>query len=148
MRISDWSSDVCSSDLAWKALFDDFLKTRAEESGEGGEAFLPFTLDDYRRFVDGKPRLDGVRSFLSSRNIALPEGSPGDPPDAATVRGLGDRKNGFFRKCLEERGITAFPDTVALVGRLREAGIRVGAISSSRNAEDVLRKAGVRDQIG
>src|SRR3546814_3369489 len=60
---------------AWKALFDDFLKTRAEESGEGGEAFLPFTLDDYRRFVDGKPRLDGVRSFLSSRNIALPERS-------------------------------------------------------------------------
>src|SRR3546814_19001934 len=92
---------------AWKALFDDFLKTRAEESGEGGEAFLPSTLAVYRRFFACKPRRDGVRSFLSSRTIALPEGSPRDPQEAETDGGVRDRPNPNFRLRKEARGTKA-----------------------------------------
>ena len=88
---------------AWKAMFDDFLRARTKRNG--GE-FLPFeVLDDYDTYVDGKPRLDGVRSFLASRGIELPEGSPDDPPGAETVAGLGNRKNELVLRLMHERGI-------------------------------------------
>jgi trehalose 6-phosphate phosphatase len=126
---------------AWKRLFDEYLTERSRRTGEPWE---PFDAElDYVRFVDGKPRYDGVRSFLRSRGITLPEGNPSDPPDGATVVGLGDRKDAYFHEQLRRGGARAFPTTVELVGRLADAGIPVGIISSSRNMADVLRAAGV-----
>lgn len=121
---------------AWKALFDALLHERAQER-EGAAA--PFTEADYRTFVDGKPRIDGLRSFLSARGIRLPDGTRDDPAEATTIHGLAKRKNTLFQECLARHGVTPFEDTVALIGRLKAAGIRVAAISSSRNAEHVLK---------
>ncbi len=120
---------------AWKQLFDDELRHRAELDGT---EFVPFTEGDYLAYVDGKPRYDGVRSFLESRGISLPEGTPDDPPDAETVAGLGNRKNDLFRAVLAEWGADVFPTSVQLVERLRAAGIKTGLVSSSRNARFVL----------
>lgn len=120
---------------AWARLFDRFLGGRAAITGK---AFRPFTVDDYRRFVDGKPRYAGVRSFLATRGITLPEGDPSDPPDRQTVCGLGNRKDGYFLEHLREHGIAAFPTTVALLEELRAAGVRTAVISASRNLDEVL----------
>ena len=125
---------------AWKSLFDDFLRTRAEQSGE---AFRPFTEEDYQRYVDGKLRQDGVRSFLASRGITLEEGSLDDAPEAGTVNGLGNAKNAHFLKLLASQGADSFPHAVALVRSLQKAGIATAVISASRNAEAVLASAGV-----
>ncbi len=128
---------------AWKQLFDDYLRERAERDGG---TFAPFDLDrDYRRYVDGKPRYDGVAAFLASRGIAIPYGQPSDPPDAETACGLGNRKNEYFTARLQEQGVEAFPSTVALIKRLRAAGMKTGIFSASKNCEEVLRAAGVRD---
>jgi beta-phosphoglucomutase family hydrolase len=127
---------------AWKQLFDAFLQAR---TAAAGEPFRPFTDEDYRRYVDGKPREDGVRSFLESRGIALPEGAPSDPPERATVRGLGSRKNALFLQLLEQQGAAPFPSTVELVRELGRRGIRTGVISASRNAAAVLAAAGLDD---
>jgi trehalose 6-phosphate phosphatase len=125
---------------AWKQLFDEYLRERA---GRTGEPFEPFDADrDYRRYVDGKPRSDGVRDFLASRGIRLPEGTPGDAGDAETVCGLGNRKNGYFLRRLRAGGVRPFPSTVDLVRRLRERGIRTAVISASANMGEVLRSAG------
>lgn len=123
---------------AWKRLFDAFLKARAA----GGD-FEPFTEDDYRRFVDGVPRYDGVAAFLESRGIELAWGSPDDPPDDETVCGLGNRKNGYFRAHLREDGVQAFASTVRFVEELDRGGIRTAVISASRNCAEVLAAAGV-----
>jgi beta-phosphoglucomutase family hydrolase len=120
---------------AWKRLFDDVLRERAAATGE---PFVEFTEQDYLDHVDGKPRYDGVRSFLTSRGIELPEGSPDDPPDAETVCGLGNRKNRHFRETLEAEGPEVFDSSVALVRSLREDGVRTGCVSSSRNCRFVL----------
>jgi trehalose-phosphatase len=126
--------------VAWKRLFDDFLKSRADERGE---AFEPFDIErDYREYVDGKPRLDGVRSFLEARGIELPEGSP-DKPDEDTVCGLGNRKDRHFHAWLQDHRVKTFPGTLAFIAELKKAGIGVAVFSSSRNAEAVLRNAGV-----
>jgi beta-phosphoglucomutase family hydrolase len=128
---------------AWKRLFDDFLRRRA-----GGEAFEPFdTVIDYRRYVDGKARYDGVRDFLASRGIHPPEGSPGDPSDRETVRGLGNRKDEFFLAELREHGAAAFTSTIDLVEDLKRRGLRVAVISASRNAQEILESAGVADRF-
>jgi len=128
---------------AWKRLFDDYLRERAERLGTD---WTPFDADaDYRVYVDGKPRYDGVRSFLASRGIELPEGSPDDTPDDETVCGLGDRKNGYFLQEVEERGVEAFESTVHLVRCLQELGIGTAVISASKNAELILDAAGVGD---
>jgi alpha,alpha-trehalase len=124
---------------AWRRLFDDYLQARS------GETFVPFELDDYRRYVDGKRRYDGVRSFLASRGIDLPEGASSDPPDRETIRGLGNRKNEYFLRHLRERGCRAFPTSVGLVEELEAAGIRTAIISASRNLADVLAAAGLPD---
>ena len=126
---------------AWKWTFDDFLRLRAETSGEQVERFD--VEDDYRRYVDGKPRYDGVRSFLASRGIELAEGDPTDPPIANTVAGLGNRKNELVVELIETEGVRAFPGSVRLVEDVRRRGIRTAVVSSSANCGAVLRSAGI-----
>jgi alpha,alpha-trehalase len=124
---------------AWRALFDRFLQDRADRIGE---AFAPFTGDDYRRFVDGKPRYDGVASFLASRAIDLERGSPGDPPDRDTICGLGNRKNGYVLDELARNGAAPYESTLVLVRHLRDLGIPTAAVSASENCAAVLEAAG------
>lgn len=126
---------------AWKQLFDGWL-------GERGGDFRPFDEDaDYRAYVDGKPRLDGVRSFLASRGIDLPFGSEDDPPERATICGLGKRKNHYFNDWLAANRVRAYPGSLDLVARLRRAGLRLAVFSASRNATAVLESAGVLDRF-
>jgi len=126
---------------AWKQLFDDFLERRAAAAGLD---WIPFDADsEYRVYVDGKARYDGVRSFLSSRDITLPEGTPGDPPHVETVCGLGNRKNDYFIDQLERNGVQPFESTVRLVRSLQQLGIGTAIISASENATAVLSAAGV-----
>ena len=128
---------------AWKRMFDEYLRTRAELREE---KFRPFDADlDYRRYVDGKPRYDGVQSFLESRGISLPYGDRGDKPDEETVCGLGNRKNQYFLQRLRKQKVRVYGSSVAFVKRLKSAGVRTAVISASRNAETVLEAAGVRE---
>ena len=127
----------------WKQMFDEYLKKRAERYGEH---FQPFDADlDYRRYVDGKPRYDGVEGFLESRGISLPYGNRGDKPDGETVCGLGNRKNQYFVQRLKKRNVKVYESSVAFIKQLKSSGIRTAVISASRNAETVLEVAGVRD---
>lgn len=127
---------------AWKRLFDEYLASRAAGANE---PYRPFDLEsDYRRFVDGKPRYDGVASFLGSRGIELPFGSPADPPSRETVCGLGNRKNRYFRAALADRGGEPYPTTLELIITLRRRGVRTAIVSSSRNCEAVLEAAGIQ----
>ncbi|MDQ4131902.1 MAG: beta-phosphoglucomutase family hydrolase [Actinomycetota bacterium] len=128
---------------AWKQMFDDFLRARAEATGE---PFAPFDAGaDYSQYVDGKPRYDGVRSFLASRGITLPEGSPSDPPEAETVAGLGNRKNELVQRLIHDQGVEAYPGSVRFVNHVREAGLRTAVVSSSANCHDVMVAAGIAD---
>jgi beta-phosphoglucomutase family hydrolase len=128
---------------AWKQMFDAFLRARAERSGE---SFVPFDEHrDYDRYVDGKPREDGVRSFLASRGIELPEGGPDDPPRAQTIAGLGNRKNEIVLRLMEERGVEAYDGSVRYVGAVRDRGFPRAVVSSSANCREVLRAAGIED---
>jgi alpha,alpha-trehalase len=130
---------------AWKRLFDEFLKARADRRDVAFEPFDPRA--DYLRYVDGKPRADGIRDFLDSRDIELPDGSQGDAPGEATVVGLGKRKNQYFQEWLDENRVEPYPGTLRLLDALRSAGIATAVFSSSRNAEAVLRSAGVLDRF-
>jgi len=126
---------------AWRRLFDDFMAERARETGD---EWRPFDVEsDYRVYVDGKPRYDGVSSFLESRGIVLPHGSPDDPPDRATVCGLGNRKNGYFLEELDRHGVQAYETTVRLVRALQGLGIGTAIISASKNLDTVLGAAGL-----
>lgn len=126
---------------AWKALFDAYLERRAADRGE---PFVPFDADaDYRQFVDGRPRNDGVRAFLESRGVRLAEGELDDSPDADTVCGLGNRKNGYFLARLRADGARSYPTTVELVHALHAAGVPCAVISASRNMTEVLDAAGL-----
>jgi len=128
---------------AWKEMFDAYLKKRAARTGE---AFVPFDPHhDYDKYVDGLPRSDGVRSFLASRGIVLPEGEPDDPPEAETVKGLGNRKNAIVLSMIRERGVEAYEGSVRYVHAVREAGLRCAVVSSSANCHDVLVAAGIDD---
>lgn len=129
---------------AWKSMFDEFLKKRANTTAS---PFKEFSQADYLKYVDGKPRYDGVKSFLESRNIDLPFGKPDDPNDAETVCGLGNRKNEAFNDVLKKEGVQVYDSTVALIHQLKAAGIRIGVASSSKNCESVLKSAGVIDLI-
>ena len=125
---------------AWKRVFDDYL---AERSAATGESFVTFDeRADYLEYVDGKPRYDGVRDFLASRGIVLPEGDPGDPPGAATVCGIGNRKNERFNELLRSEGAEVYEHGVELVRRVRRAGLRTAIVSSSRNCVPVLESVG------
>ena len=126
---------------AWKEMFDAYLRERAKRTGE---QFVPFDrLKDYDEFVDGKPRYDGVRSFLASRGIELPEGESTDPPGEETVRGLGDRKNELVLELLRRDGVEAYDGSVRYVESARDAGLRRAVVSSSANTKDVLAAAGI-----
>lgn len=125
---------------AWKKMFDEFLQSHATQSGI---AFAEFTPADYLKFVDGKPRYDGVKSFLDSRGIQLPFGDVNDPGDKLTVCGLGNRKNDAFNQVLKAEGVSAYEGSVQLLHDLRDAGIHIGVASSSKNCEQVLKAAGL-----
>ena len=126
--------------LAWRLTFDGFLSRRADAEGSDP---VPFSDADYLAYVDGKPRVDGVRSFLASRDIVLPEGTPDDPPGDTTVRALGNAKNDAFQRVLRADGIAPYPGSVALLDALEEAGTACAVVSSSRNAREVLAAAGL-----
>ena len=126
---------------AWKAMFDDYLKQR------DGDDFKPFTQDDYDEYVDGKPRYDGVKSFLASRNIDLPQGSPSDDPATESIDGLGNRKNDLVLKIIHDEGVKPYPGSVRYVNAVREAGLHTACVSSSVNAGEVLEAAGIRDRF-
>jgi beta-phosphoglucomutase family hydrolase len=125
---------------AWKAMFDEFL---AERTGDGDLA--PFGPGDYEVYLDGKPRDDGIRSFLSSRGITLPEGDPDDAPGASTVCGLGNRKNDLFHVELDQHGVEVFPGSVRYVHAVRDLGLKTALVSSSANASHILAAAGIDD---
>jgi len=128
---------------AWKKMFDAYLDEVAARTGQNHK---PFSVEkDYTRYVDGKPRYDGVRDFLASRGIELPWGTVDDGPENETVRGLGNRKNAYFRQVLEEQGAEVYETTTALIDRLHAAGIKTAIISASKNARTVLGSAGVLD---
>jgi beta-phosphoglucomutase family hydrolase len=127
----------------WKTMFDDFLSRRAAEAKE---PFQPFDIEtDYKLYVDGKLRYEGVRSFLASRNISLSEGTPDDLPTADTVCGLGNRKDELVKAAIDRGEVEPYPGSVALVRWLRQQGIRTAVVSSSNNCEEVLRAAGMLD---
>lgn len=130
---------------AWEQMFNDYLRDRA---GRTGESFVPFDPDrDYREYVDGRSRADGVRTFLASRGITLPEGEPGDPAEAETVNGLGNRKNVIFLKRLEEGGIQPYEGSVAYLRAVRDAGLRRAVVSASKNCREVVDAAGLADLL-
>lgn len=129
---------------AWAVMFDGFL---ASYDDAPDSAKTPFTDADYHRFVDGKPRYDGVRSFLASRGITLPEGSRDDGPDDVTVIGLGNRKNVAFNEVLAKEGVEAYPGSVRLLDHLASLGVPMAIVSSSANAVPVLTAAGLLDRF-
>lgn len=107
----------------------------------------PYTERDYFEYLDGKKRYDGVASLLRSRDVEVPWGDPSDPPSADTVCGIGNRKNDVFARLLRSEGIAPYPGSLALVDRLQAAGVPIGVVSSSKNADEVLRAAGIRDRF-
>ena len=128
---------------AWAEMFSAFLGSWHDPAADTS----PYTDADYFAHVDGKPRYDGVRDLLEARGIRLPEGDPGDPPDADTVCGLGNRKNDAFNVVLERDGVTPYPGSVALLDALRALGMPLAVVSSSANAPAVLAAAGLSDRF-
>ncbi|MFC5952087.1 beta-phosphoglucomutase family hydrolase [Pseudonocardia lutea] len=127
---------------SWKTMFDEYLAKRE------GPGYRPFDVAaDYGPYVDGKPRLEGTRSFLASRGITLPDGTPDDPPDAETLWGLSTRKNDLVQVVLQERGVDVYPASRPYLEAVRAAGLKVAVVSSSANAEQVLDVAGLSDLI-
>ncbi|MGW2706046.1 HAD family hydrolase [Streptomyces sp. NPDC001340] len=128
---------------AWKETFDNYLRERATREGT---EFVPFdAVDDYDEYVDGRPRADGVRTFLAARGVHLPEGTPDDTPQAETVNGLGKRKNDLVLRRIREDGVEPYEGSVRFVHAAREAGLRCAVVSSSANCRDVLAAAGIED---
>jgi beta-phosphoglucomutase family hydrolase len=128
---------------AWKQTFDEYLHARADERGDDFVAFD--SVRDYDEYVDGKPRYDGVRSFLASRGIDLPQGTPADPPEAQTIDGIGNRKNERVLALIREHGVEPYEGSVRYVRAARDAGLRRAVVSSSTNTQDVLAAAGIED---
>lgn len=128
---------------AWKRMFDEFLQRWSEEHAH---PFQPFRIDpDYLTYVDGKPRFEGVASFLESRRIVLPEGVADDPSDADTIHGLGNRKNELLLRLIADEGVREFKTSIQFVRHVRESGLRTAVVSSSKNAGPVLAAAGLED---
>ncbi|WP_456600083.1 beta-phosphoglucomutase family hydrolase [Blastococcus sp. SYSU DS0616] len=125
---------------AWKRTFDDFLRSRDPAAPE-------FTQDDYNRYVDGKPRADGVRDFLASRGIVLPEGERGDPLEAATVQGVAGRKNELVLAELAEHGVEVYEGSVRYLRAVKEAGLATAVVTASANGEQVVAAGGFADLI-
>ena len=123
----------------WKQMFDEYLQKSA---GERAEAFRPLDLaTDYRLYLDGKPRFDGVRDFLASRGIKLPEGDSDDPPQAETVRGLGNRKNELVSNAIERIGVEAYEGSIRFIDQLRRDKFKIALVTSSENCAAVLKAA-------
>jgi beta-phosphoglucomutase family hydrolase len=127
---------------AWKEMFDTFL------AGYQGPDYTPFDRGkDYVRYVDGRPRADGTRTFLAARGIQLPEGSPDDPPERNTVQGLSKRKDAIFQRVVEREGVKPYPGSVRYLEACRAAGLRRAVVSSSANCEQIVRAAGLEDLL-
>jgi beta-phosphoglucomutase family hydrolase len=124
---------------AWEHMFSAFLADRGIEE--------PYNQSDYFDYIDGLPRYDGVRSFLASRDLTLPDGDPDDEAGAQTVCGLGNRKNEVFSTVLRDDGVTPYPGSVMLLDHLAQRGLKVAVVSSSRNASAVLTAAGLQDRF-
>lgn len=132
-------------DKAWTEMFDAFLRRRAERTGE---PFVPFDpVEDYAAYVDGKPRPDGVRDFLASRGIVLPEGDPEDGPDKETVHGLGNRKNEALLRTIDREGVEVFEGSRRYLQAARDAGLRRVVVSSSANTQQVLEVTGLAQYV-
>ena len=128
---------------AWKQMFDEFLRVW---SARNGQEFVPFDpVRDYDEYVDGKPRIEGTESFLESRGIKLPEGSPSDPPGTPTVQGLSNRKNELVLEVLKRDGVEVYPGSSRYIDAVRAAGLKTAIVSSSANTEAVLKAGGVQD---
>jgi beta-phosphoglucomutase family hydrolase len=130
---------------AWTEMFDDFLHQWSDRTGEPFRPFDP--AGDYNAYVDGRPRADGVRTFLASRGIDIPEGTPDDPPTVETVNGLGNRKNVRLLQRLREHGVDVFPGSVTYLHAAREAGLRRAVVSASANCAEVVEAAGLADLL-
>jgi beta-phosphoglucomutase family hydrolase len=127
---------------AWKEIFDDFLRRH------DGPAFVPFdAAEDYERYVDGRPRADGTRTFLASRAITLPEGDPDDPPDRDTVEGLSARKDASFERVVDRDGVVPYPGSVRYLHAARDAGLRRAVVSASAHCAEIVRAAGLEDLL-
>jgi len=129
--------------FAWQQMFDGYLKQRAETLGEPFLAFDP--ENDYRLYVDGRPRFDGVRSFLATRGIDLPYGHESDPALGETICGLGNRKNEIFLDLVDARGVTVYEDAAERVRDWRNAGLKTAIVTSSRNGTQIIRKSGLEE---
>lgn len=129
-------------EAAWKEMFDAYLSERSELTGE---VFAPFEAADYLAHVDGRLRQDGVRAFLASRGIRLPEGEPGDPPTAETVHGLGTRKNHLVLELIRRDGVEVYDGSVDYVRACRHAGLGTAVVSASRNCSVILEAAGIAE---
>jgi beta-phosphoglucomutase family hydrolase len=128
---------------AWKQMFDDYLRKRAQRTDE---AFVPFDpIREYDQYVDGKPRYDGVRAFLASRGVRLPEGDSDDTPEAETIHGLGNRKNEIVLRLIRRQGVQPYEGSVRYVKAVQAAGLRRAVVSSSTNCREVLAAAGIED---
>lgn len=127
---------------AWKEMFDAYLR------GRDGPGFRPFDpVADYDAYVDGRPRADGVRTFLAAREIELPEGTPDDPPESETVNGLGTRKNDLLLEKIRTDGVEAYDGSLRYLQAVRAAGLRTAVVSSSANCRDVLAAVGIEDRF-
>ncbi|MBW2504009.1 MAG: beta-phosphoglucomutase family hydrolase [Deltaproteobacteria bacterium] len=127
----------------WKTMFDDFLKRRAERNGG---PFRPFDVaNDYKPYVDGKLRYDGVRSFLASRGISLPEGTPNDSVDQETICGLGNRKDRLVNDIIATEGVEVLNGSIEVAHRVRQDGLKTAVVSASKNCQKILAAAGIRD---
>lgn len=130
---------------AWRTTFDEFLRRHAADNDE---PFQPFDPDeDYRRYVDGRPRYDGVRTFLASRDIVLPEGTPDDPPEAETVHGIGNCKNVRLLQELRTHGVDVYPGSVTYLRAVADAGLRRAVVTASANGREVVAAAGLEELL-
>jgi len=128
---------------AWKRMFDDYLRKRG---GMGGESFRPFDIaTDYKLYVDGRPRYEGVQTFLESRNIRLPRGTSDSPPGEETVCGLGNAKDHMVQAAIDAGKVQSFPASIEFARRVRARGIKTAVVTSSRNCDAVLQAAGIDD---
>ena len=130
---------------AWTRMFDDYLRSRAERDGA---PYVPFDPDnDYNSYVDGRPRADGVRTFLASRGITLPDGRPTDLPRRETVHGLANRKNDILLRLIREQGVEPYPGSVRYLQAAKAAGLRRAVVSASANCAEVVAAAGLTDLL-
>ncbi len=128
---------------AWKHMFDEYIQLRSQK---GAGSYDPFDIvEDYKKYADGKPRYDGVRSFLESRGIELPEGSPDDEPEKETICGLGNRKNELFHDLMNKEGVEVYEDAVEQMNRWKNEGIKIAVVSSSNNCVPILKTAQLLD---